>query len=187
MTEQELIDLYWRRSERALSETEQRYGAYCRSIAYHLLRSREDTEESVNDTWLAAWNAMPPQRPNSLRAFLGKLTRNIAISRLRGRESQKRGGGETLLALEELAECLPGGQDPVHVVEVRELATYVNAFLETLTRRERSLFLGRYFYGFTEGELANRLDMKQNSVHTVLYRTRGRLRELLKKEGIWDE
>ncbi len=187
MTEQELIDLYWRRSERALSETEQRYGAYCRSIAYHLLRSREDTEESVNDTWLAAWNAMPPQRPNSLRAFLGKLTRNIAISRLRRRESQKRGGGECFLALEELGECLPGGQDPSQVVEARELAVCLNAFLETLTRRERSLFLGRYFYGFTEEELAKRLDMKQSSVHTALYRSRGRLRELLKKEGIWNE
>jgi len=184
MTEQELIDLYWKRSERALFETEKSYGSYCRSIAYHLLRSREDTEESVNDTWLAAWNTMPPQRPDSLRIFLGKLTRNIAISRLRQRESKKRGGGETFLTLEELGECLPGDGDPERIVEAEELTACLNAFLKTLSRRDRSLFLGRYFYGFTEMELSKRLDMKQSSVHTVLYRSREKLRELLKKEGI---
>ena len=187
MTEQELIDLYWKRSERALSETEKSYGSYCRGIAYHLLRSREDAEESVNDTWLAAWNAMPPQRPNHLRVFLGKMTRNIAISRLRRRESKKRGGGELVLALEELSECLPGGGDPEQIVEAQELAACLNAFLETLSRRDRSLLLGRYFYGFTEAELAKRLDMKQSGVHTILYRSRERLREFLKKEGIRDE
>lgn len=109
MNDAGIIDLYWQRSERAIPETENAYGPYCHTVAYNLLRNAEDAEESVNDTWLAAWNAMPPERPNSLKAFLGRITRNISVTRLRRSGSQKRGGGEASLAIDELSECLPGG------------------------------------------------------------------------------
>ena len=107
MNDAGIIDLYWQRSERAIPETENAYGRYCHTVAYNLLRNAEDAEESVNDTWLAAWNAMPPERPNSLKAFLGRITRNISVTRLRRSGSQKRGGGEASLAIDELSECLP--------------------------------------------------------------------------------
>ena len=94
MNDAGIIDLYWQRSERAIPETENAYGPYCHTVAYNLLRNAEDAEESVNDTWLAAWNAMPPERPNSLKAFLGRITRNISVTRLRRSGSQKRGGGD---------------------------------------------------------------------------------------------
>ena len=94
MNDAGIIALYWQRSERAIPETENAYGPYCHTVAYNLLRNAEDAEESVNDTWLAAWNAMPPERPNSLKAFLGRITRNISVTRLRRSGSQKRGGGE---------------------------------------------------------------------------------------------
>ena len=101
MNDAGIIDLYWQRAERAIPETENAYGPYCHTVAYNLLRNAEDAEESVNDTWLAAWNAMPPERPNSLKAFLGRITRNISVTRLRRSGSQKRGGGEASLAIDE--------------------------------------------------------------------------------------
>ena len=181
MTDQELVNLYWQRAESAIPETEAVYGSYCHTIAYNLLRNREDAEESVNDTWLAAWNAMPPARPGSLRAFLGKLTRNISVTRLRRRGSLKRGGGVVSVALEELSECLPGGFDLERFVETRELRRCIDRFLAKLPERERAIFVGRYFYVLTVEELAERLRMKSATVKTVLYRTREKLRKELEK------
>ena len=186
MTDQDIVDLYWQRSEQAIPETEAVYGTYCHTVAYNLLRSPEDAEESVNDTWLAAWNAMPPTRPHSLKAFLGRLTRNIAVTRLRRRGSLKRGGGEAALALEELSDCLPGDFDLERTVEARELCRCIDRFLKTLSERDRIVFVGRYFYVLTEEELAQRLRMKPATVKTVLYRTRKRLLQELEKEGDWN-
>ena len=107
MNDQQIIDLYWQRSEEALRATEEKYGAYCRAVAGNILADRLDAEECVSDTWLRAWNAMPPYRPNKLRLFLGKLARSAACDALRSRTARKRGGGECLLALEELGECVP--------------------------------------------------------------------------------
>ncbi len=187
MTDQDIVDLYWQRSDRAIPETEAVYGAYCHTVAYNLLRSPEDAEESVNDTWLAAWNAMPPTRPGNLRAFLGKLTRNIAVTRLRRKGSLKRGGGMAALALEELSECLPGDFDLESRVEARELLRCIDRFLAKLPERERVIFVGRYYYVLTAEELAERLRMKPATVKTVLYRTRAKLLKELEKEGALDE
>ena len=180
MTDQDLVDLYWQRSERAIELTERSYGAYCRTIAFGLLRSDEDSDECLNDTWLAAWNAIPPARPGSLKAFLGKLTRNLAITRLRRLGSLKRGGGSVPLALEELSECLPGSFDPEKALERRELLRCIDRFLEALPRLER------YFYALTPEELAERLGMKSGAVKSRLYRTRKKLLETLEKEGETD-
>ena len=170
MNDAGIIDLYWQRSERAIPETENAYGPYCHTVAYNLLRNAEDAEESVNDTWLAAWNAMPPERPNSLKAFLGRITRNISVTRLRRSGSQKRGGGEASLAIDELSECLPGESDPARTAENRELLRSI-------------IFLGRYFYALTAEEIAARLGMKTAAVKTSLYRTRKRLAQKLEEEG----
>ena len=186
MTDRDIVDLYWQRSEDAIPASERLYGAFCQSVAYNVLRSPEDAEESVNDTWLAAWNAMLPARPNSLRAFLGKLTRNIAVSRLRERGSLKRGGGTVALALEELGECLPGSFDLERRVEARELCRCIDRFLEKIPARDRTIFVGRYFYALTVEELARRLKMRPAAVKTALYRTRGKLLKELEKEGELD-
>jgi RNA polymerase sigma-70 factor (ECF subfamily) len=187
MTDQDIVNLYWQRSDRAVPETDRVYGSYCHTVAYNLLRSPEDAEECVNDTWLAAWNAMPPARPNSLRAFLAKLTRNIAVTRLRRRGSLKRGGGAASVALEELEECLPGSFDLERTVEARELCRCIDRFLSGLPERERTIFVGRYFYVLTPEELAERVNMKSAGVKTVLYRTRAKLLKELEKEGILNE
>ena len=187
MTDQDIVNLYWQRSDQAVPETDRVYGAYCHMVAYNLLRSPEDAEESVNDTWLAAWNAIPPERPLNLKAYLGKLTRNIAISRLRRQGCLKRGGGAAALALEELSECLPGSFEVERIVEAREMCSCIERFLEKLGERERVIFVGRYFYVLTLEEIAERLRMKPATVKTVLYRTRNKLLKELEKEELLDE
>ena len=114
MEDRQIVDLYWQRSDLAISETNQKYGRYCHSIAYHICGTDEDAEECVNDTWLRAWNLMPDQRPTGLSVFLGRITRNFAINLIKAKNRIKRGGGEAVLALDELEECIPGGTEPEH-------------------------------------------------------------------------
>ena len=139
MEDSAIIDLYWAREERALSETDTKYGGYCRSIAHNILRNREDTEECVSDTWLHAWNAMPPQRPSILSSFLGRITRNLSFDRCRRQNAEKRGGGALPLALDELSECVPAPGRVEHALEERELAEAIDRFLRTLPERECSM------------------------------------------------
>ena len=141
MTDASIIDLYWRRSDEAIRETDRAYGKFCYAVAFGILNNREDSDESVNDTWLAAWNAMPPSRPNSLKAFLGKLTRRISIMRLRKNTAAKRGGGETPLALDELEECIPTVISIEQLYEEKELETAIDAFVSTLPESERRMFI----------------------------------------------
>ena len=126
MDDQKIVDLYWQRSEKAIEETDSKYGGYCFSIAYNVLANKEDAEESVSDTYMAAWNELPPHRPSILAAFLGKITRNISISRWRSRSAYKRGGGEIVLALEELDECVADSQN-VEADYIRREAAAVSA------------------------------------------------------------
>lgn len=132
MEDKQIIDLYWKRSEAAISETAVKYGGYCYSIAYNVLTDHEDAEESVNDTYLAAWNRLPPHRPAVLSAFLGKITRFISISRWRERGAYKRGGGEMPVALEELGQCVADGLDLETQYARKETIAAVNRFLDTL-------------------------------------------------------
>ena len=182
MNDAGIIDLYWQRSERAIPETENAYGPYCHTVAYNLLRNAEDAEESVNDTWLAAWNAMPPERPNSLKAFLGRITRNISVTRLRRSGSQKRGGGEVSLALDELRECA-GGDTAEEAFEAAELGRLIDRFLRGLSASECNLFLRRYWYLDSIDMLAARYGLRPGAVKTRLHRTREKLRTFLRKEG----
>ncbi len=183
MDDAEIIALYWKRDETAIEETSQVYGAYCHSIAEHILHSDRDAEECVNDTWMRAWNAMPPQKPNRLRLFLGKITRNLAFDRYRQQRAEKRGSGEMDAVLEELAECIADPEDVETVCDQRALRESFNDFLRKLPQRERQLFLRRYFYAEPVRSIAEAYGLRSNHTSVILRRTRQKLREHLKKEG----
>lgn len=184
MEDHAIIDLYWAREERALEETEQKYGSYCRSIAANILSSPQDSEECVNDTYFRAWNAMPPQRPALLRAFLGKITRNLSLDRCRQAQAEKRGGGQMPLALDELGECIAAANTVEQAISEAELSRALDRFLRTLPERECCIFLRRYWYLDTTQAIAQRFRMTDGSVKSQLFRTRSKLRAYLEKEGI---
>lgn len=183
MEDQKIIDLYWQRSEQAIAETDRKYGAYCFSIAYNILSNREDSEESVSDTYMAAWRAMPPRKPAILPAFLGKITRHLSIDRWRRKTADKRGGGEPALALEELEYCVSGEATPESAALRKELTVLVNRFLDTLPETERSVFLCRYWYVDSIGDIAKTFGFTEAKVNSMLHRTRQKLRKALAKEG----
>ena len=184
MEDSQIIDLYWQRSERAIAESESRYGRYCHAVAFRFTLSHEDAEECVSDTWLSAWNAMPDERPRVLGAFFGTLARRHAISRWRAKTRRKRGGGEVPLALEELSECIPSEADPAKQVERQELAEAIRAFVDELGESEQKVFRARYWYLASVEEIARRMDFSPSKVKSMLYRLRGRLRERLTEEGL---
>lgn len=183
MEDQKIIDLYWQRSEQAIAETDAKYGGYCYTIAYNILSNREDSEESVSDTYLSAWRAMPPRRPGILAAFLGKITRHISIDRWRRRNAEKRGGGEMVLALEELESCLSDGVSTEDVLQKKELAVRINRFLDALPETERNVFLCRYWYVDPVKDIADTFGFSVGKVNSMLFRTREKLRRALEKEG----
>lgn len=179
-----ILDLYWAREERALTETAQKYGGMCHSIAYNILQDWQDTEECVNDTWLRAWNAMPPQRPTVLSAFLSRITRNLSLDRYKLARAGKRGGGQTTLALEELGECVPAANSVEQTIQLQELTAALDRFLRELPEKECCLFLRRYWYVDSTREIARRYDMAEGSVKSVLFRIRRKLKAYLEREGI---
>ena len=184
MEDQNIVDLYWCRSEQAISETKAKYGRFCYSIAYNILTNNEDAEESVNDTYLAAWKAIPPKRPKVLATFLGKITRRVSIDRWRARNRLKRGGGEMALALEELEEYLPGGQTVESAYDRKLLADSINRFLGSLSETERRVFLCRYWYLDPIATIAENTGYSQSKVTSMLHRTRAKLRSALEKEAL---
>ena len=184
MEDEKIVDLYWRRSDLAISETNRKYGRYCQSIAYHICGVDEDAEECVNDTWLRAWNLMPDQRPSALSAFLGRITRNLALDRIKAKNRQKRGGGEALLALDELEECIPGGTDPERALEEKELERAIGRFVSGLPQTEKAIFVLRYWYLAPLGEIAEKLQLNKGKIKSSLFRTRGKLRVYLQEEGL---
>lgn len=184
MEDQAIIDLYFQRSENAITETAGKYGSYCFHIAYNILTNREDAEESVNDTYMAAWKTMPPQRPAVLSTFLGKITRHNAISRWRSRSAYKRGGGEMVLALEELSECVADGKDVEKDYAHKETVRVFRDFLSSLPDTERNVFLRRYWCMDSIGEIAVSFGFSGSKVKSMLHRTRQKLRVRLEKEGL---
>jgi len=184
MDDGQIVSLYWARDERALSESERKYGAYCRAIARNILHSPEDADEAVNDTWFGAWNAMPPHRPSVLSAFLGKITRRLSLRRWRYLDAKKRGGGEAALALDELMDCVSGGPAPEEAMEAKELAALINAFLSGLPETERRVFVRRYWYLDSVADICGRFRFSKSKVESMLYRTRMKLRARLEREGV---
>ena len=183
MEDARIIDMYWQRDESAISETAAKYGKYLHSISYGILRNEEDAEECVSDTYAGAWQAMPPHRPSVLSAFLGKITRRISISLWRKRSAEKRGGGETALALDELEECVSGEGDAESEAERRELREKLNAFLRALPPTERQVFMRRYWYMDPVADIAARFACSESRIKSMLYRTRKKLRAMLEEEG----
>jgi RNA polymerase sigma-70 factor (ECF subfamily) len=180
----QIIELYWARVEDAISETEKKYGRYCHSIAYHILRNEEDSEECVNDTCLKAWDSIPPRRPSALKLFLGKITRNLSLDRYEQKTAAKRGYGEIPLALEELRECVPAVEGAEHIVEDIALAELFDQFLAELSVEGRRLFVLRYWHLYSIGEIAAICKLSESKVKMSLMRNRNKLRQLLEKEGI---
>lgn len=184
MDDDKIIELYFERSEQAIRETDAKYGGYCYSIAYNILSDQEDAEESLSDTYLAAWNSMPNQRPAALAAFLVKITRNISIDRWRKHHAAKRGNGRTEMALEELSECVSGTESAEETAVRKEKLVCLNRFLDTLKETERSVFLCRYWYMDTIDEIAKKSGFSVSKVKSMLFRIRKRLHAYLTKEGI---
>ncbi len=184
MEDDKIIALYWARKEEAISETDRKYGSYCRSISFRILNDKEDSEECVSDTWLHTWNAIPPGKPEFLAGFLGKIVRNLSISKYRAGHAQKRGSGETQALLDELEECIPSGKSVEDEIEGRETAAAINRFLETLDAESRKIFVRRYFWAEPVKELAGNLNISEGKVKSQLFRMRAKLKMHLEKEGI---
>lgn len=183
VNDQQLVQLYWERKEAAITESSAKYGGYCSTIAYNILRTAPDTEECVNDTWLHAWNAMPPHKPLLLGAFLGKITRNLAFDRYKSLHREKRGGGSTALALDELGECVSGREDAEGQYAAKELMDEINKFLLTLPPEKRYAFVLRYWYADSIPDIAARLHLRENQVSVSLSRTRAKLKNYLTERG----
>ena len=179
----EIIDMYLARNEDAIGCTSEKYGKYCTSIAYNILADLFDTEECVNDTWLRAWNSIPPTVPRILGAFLGKITRNLALDRYAAKAAAKR-GGRVAESLDELAECV-GDSDLVEQMEVQELAEHISAFLRSEPEASRCVFIRRYFHQASVAEIAKKYGLTQANVKVTLHRMRKRLALYLEKEGIF--
>ena len=182
--DQKIIELYCSRSENAISETAAKYGRYCNAIAYGILKSHEDAQECVSDAYLTAWNAIPPRRPADLSTYLGKITRNLSIDRLRTRSRGKRGGGEAPLALEELEEVVAGSGSPENEAVRKELIAALNRFLGNLSQQERYVFVRRYWYLDSLGDIAQNTGFSGSKVASMLYRIRGRLKKQLTEEEL---
>ena len=183
MEDIQIINLYWLRDERAISETDHKYGAFCHKIAMNILHSFQDSEECVSDTYGRCWDTMPPQRPGSLRAYLGTIIRNLSISRYRSSRAQKRFGGAEVL-LSELSDCVPAPENIQRTVEAGELGELISRWLDGLGEEDRALFLRRYWNGDAVKDLALELGVRPNVLTKRLLRLRESLRRSLEREGV---
>lgn len=182
--DREIVDLYWQRDKAALTETEKKYGRYCRVIAMNILSNKEDADESVNDAWLNAWNSMPPHRPEALGAFLGKLTRCVCLKKWRDMRAQKRGSGAAALVYEELSDCIADQNDISAELEAKELAKVIDSFLREIPDVQRKIFICRYWYFDSIRTISAQSGFSESKVKSILFRVRARLRKRLEKEGI---
>lgn len=183
MQDESIVALYWERNEAAIEETKNKYDRYLFKIAHNILADFEDSQESVNDTYLAAWNSMPPHKPRILSTYLGKITRRISIDIFRKKTRNKRKASEYALSLSELEECLTGGNEPEETIEVQLLAKAINDFLRTLPKDARNLFIGRYYFLDSLRDVALYCGMSESRAKTLLFRTRCNLKVFLEKEG----
>lgn len=183
MDDNKIVDLFWARSENAVAEAEKKYARYCHSISFAILRSDEDAEECVNDTFERAWRAIPPARPQNLSAFLGKITRNLSLDRYEKYNAEKRGAGQIPLVLDELAECLPDTDSGENFADELAFKDLLNNFLRSLPAEKRKIFVRRYWYLSSIKEIAADFNLGESKVKMTLLRTRSELKEFLKKEG----
>ncbi len=183
MEDEQIVSLYWQREEAAIRETETKYDRYLTKIAYNILADHEDSRESVNDTYLAAWESMPPHRPSVLSAYLAKLTRRISIDRFRYRTREKRLGSEYAVSLSELGDCVSGGNTTEEIVNVRLLADAIGIYLRLQSEEARTAFIARYYFLDPIKEVAATCGISESKCKTLLHRTRVGLKDYLQKEG----
>lgn len=179
-----IVELFFSRSEQAIKETDEKYGRYCYSIAYNILANREDSEESVSDTYLSAWNLIPPRRPNSLATFLGRIVRHISIDMWRKKSAHKRGRGNVTIALEELQECVASSENIEQRFEQKELILQIRKFAAGLPDTERNVFICRYWYLDSISDIAKRFGCTESKINSMLHRTRVKLENHLAQE-VW--
>lgn len=181
MDDNRIVELFWRRSEEAIGAAEEQYGNLCRIIARNLLRNEEDVRECVNDTWHSLWNAIPPERPDKLLPFVAKITRNLAMKRLRYHNAAKRQA--VVLSFEELDACIPDGKTVEQALEGKELSRLIDAFLDTLDQESRNLFLRRYWFFDSVRQLSRSFGMSESKVKVKLFRMREALKQYLETEA----
>ena len=183
MEDNQIVDLYWERSEAAIQETDKKYGRYCHYIAYQILSNDEDAEEIVNDTYLKTWNTVPPNRPDPLKAYVGMISNQLALNRYDEKTAQKRGGGSISLIYHELEECISDMDESEDIAEDVALRDVLNRFIWSLPKKTRNIFVRRYWYASSVAEIAEEYGMKESAVAMLMFRTRLKLKELLIKEG----
>lgn len=183
MRDDEILALFFARSEQAIRQVQRQFGAYCFSTANRILRSREDCEECVNETWLRAWQTIPPKKPDNLKLYLASITRNLAFSRYRCQNADRRGGGEIPAILDELSECVDASATPEENMILKEMGAVINEFLAKLPERDRDVFLRRYFFAESTREIAERYGMREGNASVILTRVRKKLRKHLIREG----
>jgi len=181
MEDIEIVDLFFKRSEEAIKESDKKYGKYCYTIANRILNNDEDAKEVVNDTYLKAWNTIPPNKPDPLSTYLGMISRQTAINRYKERTRNKRGGGLFTVALDELAYCITDGREN-DIVDKMFLGNVMNNFLNTLSKKSRMAFMRRYWYFDSISEIAKKLEISESGVKMTLHRTRSKLKKYLKEE-----
>lgn len=184
MEDQKIVSLYWQREESAIEHTQRKYGKFLLGVARNILTDLEDSKESVNDTYLHAWNSMPPHRPSVLSAFLAKITRRVSVDRLRKRNSQKRGGNQYVMSLSELSECISQGDTTQQTVSEHMLMQAIEGYVCSLPMEKRRVFILRYFFLDSIRDVARYCDISESKVKTLLFRCRQELAEHLKKEGL---
>ena len=184
MDDLEIIELYFCRDEKALTETAHKYGNYCYTVAFSVLNSMEDSKETVNDTYLELWNTIPPERPTVLSAFIGKITRRLAIGRWRKNTAVKRGGGEFEATLDELSECISDNANVEKIVEGKLVVSTINEFLKKLPDTERNVFICRYWYADSVKSVAKQFGFSESKVKSMLMRTRTKLKQKLAEEEL---
>lgn len=183
MKDEEIVRLYLERDEKAVEATSEKYGSYCKAIARNILGSSEEAEECLNDTLFKAWSTIPPNQPDRLSSYLGRIAKTTALSRLRHISREKRGGGEMPLIFEELEECISGKSSVESELEAKELQKAINGFLKSLSASHRRMFLMRYWCCFTVSEIADRSGTTENTVSVTLNRTRKKIKNYLRKRG----
>ncbi len=183
MEDRQIVDLFWARNEAAIDETKSKYGRYCRYIAHQILASDEDAAEVENDTYMKTWNTVPPNRPTSLKAYVGRISRQLSLDRWDMQRAAKRGGGTLPLVLEELSECVAGRADTGDLCDRIALRDAMERFLRGLPKRTRTIFIRRYWYVSSIEQIARDYAMKESAVAMLLLRTREKLKSFLRKEG----
>jgi len=179
-----IIDLFWERSETALTETAFKYGKYCKSVANNILHNDEDVDECVNDAYMSLWNSIPPQKPASLRAYVAKITRNLSLNRYKHKNALKRNSGEMDLIFDELEECIPSMSGTEAECEMKMLTEHISAFIKTLSKEKQIVFVRRYWYSDSIHAISTGLRISESTVKSILFRCREKLKNHLEREGV---